>query len=89
MRIKKLYLLNILYEMAATNLNHQIDNNFYDYFMHNDIEWLIDNYQEITRDFVRNYDRYKFDIAHNYFKYITDFNINKLEQIVKRMVEEI
>ena len=89
MKIRKLYLLNVLYEMAATNLNHHVDNKFYNYFMYNDVNWLIDNHEKITKDFLDNYDKYQFDIAHNYFKYITDFNINELEEVIKRMVEEI
>ena len=43
MKIKYLWLLNILDEMRSENLNHTIDKEFYDWTDYKSIDWLYEN----------------------------------------------
>ena len=41
MEIRKLEVLNILKEMAGAMLNHRVDDEFYNYYMLKELNWLI------------------------------------------------
>ena len=62
MKIKYLWLLNILDEMRSENLNHTIDKEFYDWTDYKSIDWLYENAETIVADFYNNIDKYKFEI---------------------------
>ena len=50
MEIRKLEVLNILKEMAGAMLNHRVDDEFYDYYMLKELNWLIENRKKIIND---------------------------------------
>ena len=62
MKIKYLWLLNILDEMRSENLNRTIDKEFYDWTAYKSIDWLYENAETIVADFYDNIDKYKFEI---------------------------
>ena len=62
MKIKYLWLLNILDEMRSENLNNTIDKEFYDWTDYKSIDWLYENAETIVADFYDNIDKYKFEI---------------------------
>lgn len=63
--IKELYLINELEQKCKMLLNHNIDNEFYDYYFNNNIEWLLENQKKIDEDFNNNIQKLKFDIILN------------------------
>lgn len=65
MRINKLYELNILNTKAGILVNHHIDNEFYDYYFENELNWLLENKDKIEDDFNKNIDKLKFDVILN------------------------
>lgn len=64
MKIRHLYVLNILEEMASENLNRRIDDKFYDYFMHKGLDWLLDNAEKIVNDFYNNISKFGWELEH-------------------------
>lgn len=88
MKIKYLCLLNLLREMASAMLNHEVDNEFYDYYMEKDLNWLIDNREKIVNDVVNNYDKLEFDFRAKYYNYLNQWNKTELKSAVEKIIEE-
>ena len=88
MKIRKLEVLNILIEMAGAMLNHRVDDEFYDYYMLKELNWLIENRNKIINDYVNNYDKLKFDFENNYFNYINKFDVREIKKIIEEMLNE-
>lgn len=88
MKIKYLCLLNLLREMASAMLNHEVDNEFYDYYMEKDLNWLIDNRGKIINDVVNNYDKLEFDFRAKYYNYLNQWNKTELKSAVEKIIEE-
>ena len=88
MEIRKLEVLNILKEMAEAMLNHRVDDEFYDYYMLKELNWLIENRKKIINDYVNNYDKLKFDFENNYFNYINKFDVREIKKIIEEMLNE-
>lgn len=88
MQIKELYVLNLLDEMASAMLNHEVDNEFYDYYMEKDLNWLIDNREKIVNDVVNNYDKLEFDFRAKYYNYLNQWNKTELKSAVEKIIEE-
>lgn len=65
MKIINLDELNKLEQMSRIMLNHNIDNDFYNYYMFNDINWLIENQEKIINDYESNKFKCIFDILIN------------------------
>lgn len=65
MKINKLHEINILNTKAGILVNHHIDEDFYDYFFENELNWLLENKDKIENDFNKNIDKLKFDIILN------------------------
>lgn len=85
MKINNLYKINNLNEKAGMLLNHNIDNDFYDFYMNNEINWLIENEDKINKDFTNNINELKFDIILNSN---LDERINLIVELKKASVEE-
>lgn len=85
MTIDNLYKINNLNEKAGMLLNHNIDNDFYDFYMNNEINWLIENEDKINKDFTNNINELKFDIILNSD---LDERINLIVELKKASVEE-
>lgn len=62
MKINKLNKINELNEMASALLNNGIDNKFYDYYMLNVVNWLLENEEKIRSDYENNKYKCKFYI---------------------------
>ena len=88
MEIRKLEVLNILKEMAMAMLNHRVDDEFYDYYMLKELNWLIENRKKIINDYDNNYDKLKFDFENNYFNYINKFDVREIKKIIEEMINE-
>ena len=88
MEIRKLEVLNILKEMAGAILNHRVDDEFYDYYMLKELNWLIENRKKIINDYVNNYDKLKFDFENNFYDYINRWSKNEIEKVIERMLNE-
>ena len=88
MEIRKLEVLNILKEMAMAMLNHRVDDEFYDYYMLKELNWLIENRKKIINDYVNNYDKLKFDFENNFYDYINRWSKNEIEKVIERMLNE-
>lgn len=88
MKIKDLYVLNLLWEMASAMLNHKVDNEFYDYYMEKDLNWLIDNREKIVNDVVNNYDKLEFDFRAKYYNYLNQWDKTELKSAVEKIIEE-
>jgi len=72
--------LNKINEMAECLLNNNINNQKYDYYFKKDISWLLDNEEEIKKDFYSNVDKMKFYIIMN-TKFLEDTKINLILKI--------
>lgn len=74
-KIKDLYLILVLDELASANLNNAIDPEFYDYYFNNGFNWLINNGKIIINDFFDNINKMKFEIKHKneYFPHTSEF----------------
>ena len=88
MKIKYLCLLNLLREMASAMLNHEVDNEFYDYYMEKDLNWLIDNREKIVNDVVNNYDKLEFDFRAKYYNYLNQWDKTELKSAIEKIIEE-
>lgn len=88
MKIRKLEVLNILNEMAEAMLNHRVDDEFYDYYMFKELNWLIENRKKIINDYVNNYDKLKFDFENNFYNYINRWSKNEIEEAIETMLNE-
>lgn len=62
MKIQDLNKLNALNEKAALLCLHDIDNDFYNNYILNDLNWLLIKQDRIESDFNTNIDKLKFDI---------------------------
>lgn len=95
MKIKNLYLINILEEMASISLNKRINDELYDYYMFNDLEWLLDNAERIINDFYSNINRFSWELEHanEYFPVFGrtwgEDGAKGSEQWVKECLEEV
>lgn len=63
--IEDLYILNQLKEKCSMLTNLKIDQEFYDYYFKNEIDFLLKYREKIERDFKDNLDSLKFDIILN------------------------
>lgn len=61
-KILDLVRINILNKKTILLLNYNIDNNFYDNFMFNNIKWLDENREKIEDDFNKNIEIMRFSI---------------------------
>lgn len=71
MKILTLKALEILNQACAVNLNHVEEaqkEGFYNYYMHKDIEWLIENRKKIIDDFIKYDEQGCFEFERNCFK---------------------
>ena len=95
MKIKYLWLLNILDEMRSENLNHTIDKEFYDWTDYKSIDWLYENAETIVADFYDNIDKYKFEIKNrkDYFpitsRYLEFSNFKDDRRWMEEAIKEI
>lgn len=62
MQIVELQKINKLNEKALLLLNNKINVSFYNYFMFNSVEWLIENQEKIEKDFNENMEKLEFYI---------------------------
>ena len=69
MKISDLWILNELNEKCRLMVLYNIDNDFYDYYMDNGVEWLITNSPKIEKDFFEHEHEFTFEILIN-CKYI-------------------
>lgn len=88
MEIRKLEVLNLLQEMCMGMLNHRVDDEFYDYYILKELNWLIENRKKIIKDYVNNYDKLKFDFDNNYYNFINQWSKNEIEEVIERMLNE-
>lgn len=65
MKINELYKLNELNTKAGLLLNNSVDNDFYDFYMTKNLEWLLENKEKIENDYINNIAKLKFDIILN------------------------
>lgn len=74
-KIKDLWLILVLDELASANLNNAIDPKFYDYYFNNGFNWLINNGKIIINDFFDNINKMKSEIKHKkeYFPHASEF----------------
>ena len=74
-KIKDLWLILVLDDLASANLNNAIDPEFYDYYFNNGFNWLINNGKIIINDFFDNINKMKFEIKHKkeYFPNASEF----------------
>ena len=62
MKINELDKINELNEMASILINNGIDNKFYEIYMFNDVNWLLENEEKIRSDYENNKYKCKFYI---------------------------
>ena len=65
LKINDLVKINILEKRCEILLNCRIDDRFYDYYMFNKINWLLENEDKINNDYFNNLDKIKFDVILN------------------------
>ena len=95
MKVKDLWLLNILDEMRRENLNRTINAEFYDWTGIKGIEWLYENAETIVADFYNNIDKYKFEIENRkyYFpatsRYLEFSNFKDERRFIESAIKEM
>ena len=95
MKVKDLWLLNILDEMRGENLNRRINAEFYDWTGIKGIEWLYENAETIVADFYNNIDKYKFEIENReyYFpvtsRYLEFSNFKDERRFIESAIKEM
>ena len=90
-KITNLWILNNLDEMAGRMVNHQIDNEFYNYYMHKGMGWLIGNSEKIINDFYNNISKFDWELKHNseFYHFAGQWSKEDLIEAIKEMKEEM
>ena len=86
LKINDLIKINILEKRCEILLNCRIDDQFYDYYMFNGLNWLLENEKRITNDYFNNLDKIKFDVILNSNlneRFNLILKINSLEEFAK------